>query len=108
MRFERGGNIKVQLSIGERGTIKGFFGQKDLMFQTHIYENMKTPSNWSYERRSWKKLPYYIVEVRNIEKDCHIAWAFCIKEAQEPASLFYVEKKKVIQFARERINRIQR
>lgn len=108
MKFERHRSPMKSLNIGTRGIIKNFFRKKDLMFQQHIYETMKTPSNWSYEKRSWRGLPYYIIEVRNIERDCRIAWAYCIKESVEPASLFFVDKESVVRFARERINRIRR
>ncbi len=106
MRFERGKDVKSSLNIGIRGIIKSLFDKKNLLFQDYIYDAMQTSSNWTYERRSWKKMPYYIIEVKNIKKDHDKAWAHYIPIAPEdPVSLFYIEQIKAVKFARERIER---
>ena len=111
MLFERGNkNVKASMSIGLRGIMKKAFDKKNLQFQEHLWAVMQNPANWSYEKRSWKKIPYYVIEVINVPRQDNLdstkAWAHYIPDSVEPASLFYVEKDKVIEFARDRINRI--
>ena len=106
MKFERGQDVKASLSLGLRGTMQELFTPKVLQFQHHIHGLMQSPSNWSFERRSWKKIPYYIVEVRNLKNDERgtTAWAFYIPSRNHPTadkvSLFYIEKKLPISEAR--------
>lgn len=111
MNFERGNkDVKTSMSIGLRGIMKREFDRKTLKFQEHLWAVMQNPANWSYEKRSWKKVPYYVIEVIKVPRkdnlDSTKAWAHYIPDSVDPASLFYVEKNKVIEFARDRIDRI--
>jgi len=107
MNFERHIDVKKSMSLGIRGMIKEAFDKKNFLFQDYICDAMEAPSNWDYERKTWKKIVYYIIEVRNIKSElAGITWAFYIPDAADKASLFYIEKSIVINSARERIDRV--
>jgi len=111
MRFERNINVKEALSLGVRGIIKKAFDIKNTKFQPHVYDAMQMSSNWDYEKRSWKKITYYIVEVRDVEAQIDKlkdpAWSYYVPASEKKTSLFYVEKWAVVKMARAHINRIE-